>query len=131
MQLMPNCPCRTAQDIRIAYKQFANSRTDFQISVFPFGWMNPWWAMRLNDRHQPELLFPDAYQKRSQDLSKLYCPTGALWIAKAKALKKEKTFYGKGYSVFVMDWRHALDIDDQEDFQMAQIVLRPTGRRRI
>ena len=123
VQLMPNCPCRTAQDIRNAYKQFLSSGKNFQISVFPFGWMNPWWAMRLSGGRKPAPLFPAAYKKRSQDLERLYCPTGALWIAKAEALKKEKTFYGKGYAVFPMDWRHALDIDDEHDLDMAKAVM--------
>lgn len=130
VQLMPNCPCRDAKDIRDAYKQFSLSRSKFQISVFPFGWMNPWWAMRLDGQGRPQRLFPKAYTKRSQDLDKLYCPTGAVWIANMDALRQQKTFYGKGFSVFIMDWRHALDIDDQEDLQMAKIVLELSGKRR-
>ena len=126
VQLMANCPCRTAEDIKRAYKQFRDSRKNFQISFFPFGWMNPWWAMRLKAGNKPSPLFPKAYKKRSQDLEKLYCPTGALWIARSAALKREKSFYGKGYSVYVMDWRHAVDIDDEDDFHMAQIILSQT-----
>lgn len=130
VQLMPNCPCRSAQDIRNAYRQFLRSGASFQISVFPFGWMNPWWAMRLDRLARPIRLFPEAYKRRSQDLDKLYCPTGAIWISKADALRKQKTFYGKGFSVFVMDWRHAIDIDDKEDLEMAKAVLeRSRGRR--
>lgn len=130
VQLMPNCPCRSAKDICSAYTQFSSSRSDFQVSVFPFGWMNPWWAMSLDRQGRPHRLFPKAYLKRSQDLSKLYCPSGAIWIAKADALRKQKTFYGKGFSVFVMDWLHAVDIDDKEDLQMAKIALEFLGGRR-
>lgn len=129
VQLMPNCPCRDAKDIRSAYKLFSFSRSKFQISVFPFGWMNPWWAMRLDGHGRPQRLFPKAYTKRSQDLDKLYCPTGAVWIANTDALRQQRTFYGKGFSVFVMDWRHALDIDDKDDLQMAKIVLELSGKR--
>lgn len=130
IQLMPNCPCRGAREIRKAYGQFKSSREDFQVSVFPFGWMNPWWAMRLNSKGRPQRLFPDAYEKRSQDLHQLYCPTGAIWIARANALIKQKTFYGKNFSIFVMPWRQALDIDDREDFEMAKIVLHKSGKGR-
>ena len=79
--------------------------------------------MRLNPQQRPVRLFPDAYKKRSQDLEKLYCPTGAIWIANCSALKKEKTFYGKGFRVFPLDWQSAVDIDDREDLHMAQAVL--------
>lgn len=123
-QLMPNCPCRKAKDIIQAHQQFAATKAKFQISVFPFGFMNPWWAMRIKGKNVPVAVFPQAYKKRSQDLEKLYCPTGALWLANAKALQKEKTFYAKGYRVFIMDWKRALDIDDKEDLAMAQMVMR-------
>jgi|CXWL01.1.fsa_nt_gi N-acylneuraminate cytidylyltransferase len=123
VQLMPNCPYRKASDIRNAYKQFLKTRANFQISVFKFGWMNPWWAMRLIGGKKPSPLFPAAYKKRSQDLEALYCPTGAIWIADCMALKKEKTFYGKGFRVFPLDWQSAVDIDDREDLHMAQAVF--------
>jgi N-acylneuraminate cytidylyltransferase len=124
VQLMPNCPCRSDADIRGAYKEFLKTRANFQISIFPFGWMNPWWAMRVAKDGKPAPLFPQAYKKRSQDLEKLFCPTGAIWIADAAALKKEQTFYGKDFRVFPLDWQSAVDIDDREDLHMAQAVLR-------
>ncbi|MFA5088664.1 MAG: acylneuraminate cytidylyltransferase family protein [Candidatus Omnitrophota bacterium] len=124
VQLMPNCPCRTSSDMIASYKNFVSSGAHFQISVFKFGWMNPWWALRMDPKTMlPEALFPEAYAKRSQDLEKLFCPTGAIWIAKGAALKEEKTFYGKGYKVFPLPWQSAVDIDDQDDFRMAEAVF--------
>ena len=125
VQLMPNCPCRTSSDIVEAYNNFLSTSTNFQISVFRFGWMNPWWAMRLDKKSpQPELLFPEAFKKRSQDLDELFCPTGAIWIANAGLLKTEKTFYGKGYEVFPIDWQRAVDIDNMDDLKMAELLLK-------
>ena len=124
VQLMPNCPCRTADDIVNSHDNFLNSNSDFQISVFPFGWMNPWWAMTLDEKAmRPVPIFPEAWKKRSQDMEKLYCPTGAVWIAKAEALKEQKTFYGDGYKVFPLDWRNAVDIDDIDDLRMAEVLM--------
>lgn len=123
IQLMPNCPLRTSVDIVNAYTAFNESGSDFQISVFKYGWMNPWWAMRIDmNKMKPIRLFPEAYIKRSQDLEELYCPTGAVWIAKAKKLKEQKTFYGEEYTVCTMDWQHAIDIDDIDDFRMAEVL---------
>lgn len=124
VQLMPNCPCRTADDIIASYETFMNSGANFQISVFQFGFMNPWWAMELEgEPMRPKPLFPDALKKRSQDLNKLYCPTGAIWIADAEQLKTQKTFYGEKYSICLMDWTHAVDIDNYEDFKIAQLAF--------
>lgn len=124
VQLMPNCPCRTAKDIIASYNNFLALDTCFQISVFKFGWMNPWWAMELDEKTmRTKHVFPDALKKRSQDLPKLYCPSGAIWIAEAEKLKNQKTFYGEQYSVFVMNWLHAVDIDEIDDLKMAEIAF--------
>lgn len=118
VQLMPTCPLRNENDILNAYKVFITTASSFQISVFKFGWMNPWWAMTI-DSMRPTPIFPQALKERSQDLEPLYCPTGAIWIADAQELKKQKTFYGKDYTVFPMDWQNAIDIDDKDDLRMA------------
>jgi N-acylneuraminate cytidylyltransferase len=58
IQLMPNCPCRTADDIIASYNSFLVSGTSFQISVFQLGWMNPWWAVELDKKTmRPKPLF--------------------------------------------------------------------------
>lgn len=122
VQLMPNCPLRDAQDIRGAYAHFQANHLKFLITVFKYGWMNPWWAIRLApDTEEPIFLFPEA-RKRSQDLPKLLCPSGAIWIADAPALKAEKTFYGGGWRTYELDWRHAFDIDDLDDYRMALAI---------
>lgn len=124
VQLMPNCPCRTAADITDAYHTFLAMGADFQISIFQFGWMNPWWARQLNEKTmETTSLFPEATKKRSQDLDKLYCPTGAIWIAKADPLKREKTFYGKRYKTLPISWQSAIDIDNMDDLAMAEAVM--------
>ena len=123
VQLMPNCPLRSGADIINAYNHFCTNKSKFQISVFKFGWMNPWWALEIDKKtFKPSPIFNDTLKKRSQDLPDLYCPTGAVWIADAEALKKEKTFYGHNYSLFPMDWVNAIDIDDDDDLEMARML---------
>ena len=122
VQLMPNCPIRTAADIKQAIEAFQGKQATFQISCFKFGWMNPWWALRLNEQGQAEKLFPEAVSARSQDLPELYCPTGAIWLAQTAALKKTGTFYGAGHVFDPMHWISAVDIDDYEDMEMAKAV---------
>lgn len=124
IQLMPNCPLRDSNDIIMAYNNFDLSVSKFQISVFKFGWMNPWWAMKVDNKSKPTPIFEKALTERSQDLPELFCPTGAIWIANSEELKKEKTFYGKGYSVFPLDWQHAIDIDNIEDLKMAELLIK-------
>jgi len=130
-QLMANCPFRNAANILDALAAFEGSGAPAQISVFRFGWMNPWWAMRQQTDGQPEYLFPQARKSRSQDLPPLYCPSGALWIARRDALDSAGTFYAPGHVVFPMNWMSAMDIDDEEDLLMARVcieLMHPTTR---
>jgi len=123
-QLMPNCPLRDAAHIRAAMDNFRMREIDYQISCFRFGWMNPWWALKLDVDMTPTRLFPGALSKRSQDLEHLYCPTGAIWIAGRDALLEAGTFYGPDHRFFSMDWIGAVDIDDMDDYRMALALAR-------
>ena len=123
VQLMANCPLRTSKDIESSLNHFIKNKYNFQISCFKYGWMNPWWAHKTEgDKIEP--LFPDALKTRSQDLPNLYCPTGAIWIAKTKSLINSGTFYGKSYKFFELDWMSSVDIDDYDDLKMAEYCLK-------
>lgn len=119
-QLMANCPLRDAEDITSAVQNFINRDVESQISCFRFGWMNPWWAVKLDEQGKPDYLFPEARVYRSQDLPPLYCPSGAIWIARAPALKSAKTFYVPSHIFRALSWMSAMDIDDAEDLEMAK-----------
>ena len=123
VQLMANCPNRDAGDIQRALKSFEDSDTNFQISCFKFGWMNPWWSVKLDQTGQPQPLFPEAVKCRSQDLADLYCPTGAIWVASAPALLRGGSFYGERHRFEPMSWTSAVDIDDYADIDFARLAF--------
>ena len=122
-QLMPNCPLRNAEDIEKSAKQFDRNGADTQLSVSSYGWLNPWWAFKLGEQQRLEPLFPEALEQRSQDLDPLYCPSGAIWWAKSKVLRAERSFHSKHRTGFELSWQHALDIDDESDWQMAELIF--------
>lgn len=122
-QLMANCPVRNASDIIAATENFSLKNAMSQISCFKFGWMNPWWAVTVDEHSQPKALFPDAMQTRSQDLPELFCPTGAIWIANTRALEKFQTFHMESKIFFDMGWASAVDIDDYADLEMAKTIF--------
>lgn len=130
-QLMANCPLRDAGEIRSAVETFASREAPSQISCFRFGWMNPWWATKLDAQGTPDYLFPEARLERSQDLPPLYCPSGAIWIARAQSLKTEKTFYALGHTFHPLNWISAMDIDDAEDMEMAKacFLVKQQGKK--
>lgn len=119
-QLMANCPLRDAGDIAASVQNFKDRNAEAQISSFRFGWMNPWWAAKIDEQGIPDYLFPEARLARSQDLPALYCPSGAIWIARGQTLKASKTFYVPNHIFHPLSWISAMDIDDAEDFEMAE-----------
>lgn len=123
VQLMANCPLRDSDDIRAGLKSFEAAGSEFQLSCFRFGWMNPWWALTLDASGQGAWAFPEASGVRSQDLPPLYCPTGAIWIARTEALRAAQTFYGPGHRFQPVSWIAAVDIDDEEDLAFARAAF--------
>jgi N-acylneuraminate cytidylyltransferase len=122
-QLMPNCPLRNADDISDSYRQFQSSGADSQISVVRYGWQNPWWAMRRNERLELEPVFQEQMAMRSQDQPELFCPTGAIWWAKAGALRRTRTFYSQNQTGWEIPWQRGIDIDTFEDWAMAELLF--------
>lgn len=122
-QLMANCPLRDAEDISTTVQNFITREAVSQISCFRFGWMNPWWAAKLEEHGVPDYLFPEARISRSQELPPLYCPSGAIWVARASVLKAEKTFYVPKHILYPLNWISAMDIDDAEDLEMAKACI--------
>ncbi len=122
-QLMPNCPLRTASDIIDSYRQLIDSGAESQISVVRYGWQNPWWAMRRNEQYKLEPLFENAMSERSQDLPELFCPTGAIWWAQADVLRREGTYHVAGRTGWEIPWERGVDIDTEDDWVMAEVLL--------
>lgn len=122
-QLMANCPLRTAKDIVDSYAQFIETGADSQMSVTEYGWLNPWWAMTSDDQNKLIPLFKERMGTRSQDLPNLFCPTGAIWWAKTDVLRQHGTFYAPDYRGWQIPWQRAVDIDTEDDWKMAEVLM--------
>lgn len=122
-QLFANCPIRNASTLKGCLSAFHDNNMNFLISVSGSDWVNPWFSMKMGNDFRPEPLFPEALKKRTQDLDKLYFPNGSIWIAKTDKFRQSRTFYGPGYHIYPVPWQEAVDIDTQEDWDMAEAVF--------
>lgn len=118
-QLMANCPLRTSGEIQEFYREFLSREIDCMLSCFKFGWMNPWWAFRMDEQNKHSFLFDSAIKRRSQDLDDLFCPTGSIWIIKAESMKMTRSFHIDSQQFCEIDWVSAVDIDDEDDLRFA------------
>ena len=125
VQLMPNCPLRNAEDIASQVADFFSDETrNSCISAFSYGMFNPWWAHKTNEQGEWKPLFSEQLKgNRSQDLPKLLCPSGAIWISTRERLIAEKTYYSSGYRFLEMHWMRAVDIDDEQDMDLGNIIF--------
>jgi len=130
-QLMPNCPLRTAEDIRASFAAFAAEKADAQLSVTRFGWQNPWWAMLRVEGGELKPLFETRVTSRSQDLPPLFCPTGAIWWVRAEVLRRTHTYHVPGRTGWEIPWQHGVDIDTEDDWQMAELLLAAMAREQV
>jgi pseudaminic acid cytidylyltransferase len=122
-QLMPNCPMRTAADVIDSLERFDRTGSNSQISIVRYGWQNPWWAMRCSPEYVLEPLFQEQMSARSQDLPELFCPTGAIWWARADTLRQTGTFHIENRTGWEISWKRGLDIDTLEDWALAEVLL--------
>jgi len=127
-QLMANCPLRSPSDIVNSLYQFteepAETRPRAQLSVFEYGWQNPWWARTMDEEGRLSALFDEESSARSQDLPRLYCITGAIWWARTEVLRNMRTFHVEDPAGWVMPWQRAVDIDTPEDWKFAEMLAR-------
>ena len=68
--------------------------------------------------NKPFKIFSKYSNFRSQDLPKLFVPTGAIWIAKVSQLLKHKNFYKKLIKFYKLNWYSGIDIDTHDDLKM-------------
>ncbi|HEX5436191.1 MAG TPA: acylneuraminate cytidylyltransferase family protein [Gemmatimonadaceae bacterium] len=122
-QLMANCPLRTAADICESHRQFVWTGAPAQLSVTRFGWQNPWWAMERMSGYELRPLFSDQVTARSQELPPLFCPTGAIWWARARVLRRARSYHVPHRTGWEMPWQRAIDIDTEDDWRIAVRLL--------
>jgi len=122
-QLMANCPLRTDEDIRASYRQFVETGADSQLSVTRYGGLHLWWAMTRDREMRLAPLFESRTSVRSQDLPEVFCPTGAIWWAKADVLRRDKTFHIADRTGWEIPWQRAVDIDTEDDWQLVELLM--------
>ncbi len=121
-QLMAVCPLRDSTDILNSFKFFLTTESKFLISCSEYPLAEPYWAHTIDSDNLGRPILKDKMKKRSQDLKKLYCPSGAIWIAKKDDLLEQKTFYGNAYKLFPISWKSAVDIDNYDDLNLARLL---------
>jgi pseudaminic acid cytidylyltransferase len=79
-----------------------------------------WRAFKINSKQCAEMLWPENYLKRSQDLEKIYHDAGMFYLGKAETFMQGFPIIGEHAMPYVLPHYRVQDIDQPEDWQRAE-----------
>lgn len=121
MFLQATSPLRLAGTLERCLREFSESAADSLVGVVPaeiFMWRN---------KTHVEALYPFEARPRRQDITPdqmLYRETGSLYLTKTTVYETMHNRLGGQIALFVMDALEGIDIDAEEDFVLAEELLR-------
>lgn len=122
--LQPTSPLRTKQHLYDSVEIFNKQQADCVISVFEPK-HSPVKAYKIDDRGQLEGLYgPEAPYQPRQELPKAFQPNGAIYLFSVDAFIVEGGIPKSNVYPYFMDESDSVDIDDQQDFDLAETLLR-------
>ncbi len=123
--LQPTSPLRTPEDIRAAIKLLEDKQADAVVSICKTE-HSPLWSNTLASDQNLHNFIPEDIQKTpSQHLPQYYRLNGAIYVCDIDRLCEEKTlFLPSNCYGYIMSRKNSIDIDDQVDFDLADIYLR-------
>ena len=119
--IYPTAPLLRGIDLKEAYASYERSGSDcFLVSAKPFEcpvqrgflWM---------DGGELEMLFPEHYSTRSQDLPIVYHDAGSFYFASARCWLQASRIYQKTAQIWVVDPHRSVDIDTPNDWAKAEL----------
>ena len=124
VMLQPTSPLRNSMHIKNAIKKIKNSKYDSLISlrkikssVANIRFYKNGYISKLDN-------YMDFTKKKYQSINDIYEANGAIYAIRCSVLEKNSSFDTKKTAGFVMDDDASIDIDNQEEFTLAEKILR-------
>jgi CMP-N-acetylneuraminic acid synthetase len=122
--LQPTSPLRTSMHIDEAAKLLQDKSADGVISITEVGHPIQWCGAISESNEMSDFITQLTLNTRSQDFEKNYCLNGAIYLTKINRMLKEKNhLYGKRMYGYIMSRLDSIDIDEQDDFDLAELLL--------
>ena len=109
--------------IKKGFRELISANIDYAFSAttFPFPIQR---ALRLNDDQCVEMLQPEHFNTRSQDLEEAYHDAGQFYWGIAEAFIKKKAIFGSNSKAILLPRKRVQDIDTPEDWDLAEALYR-------
>ncbi|RTL11569.1 MAG: pseudaminic acid cytidylyltransferase [Neisseriaceae bacterium] len=120
--LYATAPFITIDDLLQGYK-FLQADTDYVFTATEFSFPI-WRGFKINADGFTEMLWPENYSKRSQDLEKVYHDAGMMYYGRPEAFLKFKPIFGKSSKIIPLPHYRVQDIDTFDDWLRAEVMYR-------
>lgn len=115
--LQPTSPLRDSTHIKEAFKEYFIKDAESLVSVCEAKIPPQKMLVEVNGEILPLTKWEDLVQNR-QNLPKAYHPNGAIYISKVESFLKTKSLFNKPLSLYIMDEKSSLDIDNKSDLEL-------------
>lgn len=116
-QLMATAPFVTTDDLRAAFDALGDADYALSVSEFDFPVQR---AVRITEQNRLEMLQPEHYVSRSQDLERIFHDAGQFCLGTAEAWLESRIPFGPGTVPIVLPSRRVQDIDTPEQWRQAE-----------
>ncbi|TCK84894.1 acylneuraminate cytidylyltransferase family protein [Albibacterium bauzanense] len=121
--LQPTSPLRESDDINAAINLYQEKEADSVISYTQEA--HPiFWHKYINENGTISDLFEGKDLFNRQEYQQTYFPNGSIYVVKTKLILEERKFYTPKTYAYIMPKNKSVDIDDIDDFQYAEYLLK-------
>lgn len=120
--LQPTSPLRTGVNIIEAYEVFERKAAVAVVSLCEMD-HSPLWCNTLKEDNSLENFMSEANSRQRQLLNIYYRINGAIYIADVQEFYSNPFLYREGSYAYIMDKASSVDIDNEIDFELAEILL--------
>lgn len=116
--LYATAPLRRAEDIAATVNLIVPGKCDFALALTGYTHYAHQ-ALKLNDSGFFEPMWPEYTFSRGEQVGELFAGNGSTYAASVGSFQSHKRFYGPKMKGYLMPFMRSVDIDNQEDFEMA------------
>jgi pseudaminic acid cytidylyltransferase len=124
--LYPTAPLRDKEDIQRSYDLLLSRGADYCLAVTEYE-LSPFFAFDINEHHEMRRRWPELALLPSWQKPRVVVDNGSLYWARVSRFKELGELEGPNTVGYLMPRHKSIDIDTQEDFDMAEFFARKYG----
>ena len=121
--LYSTAPFTQSKNISKAYQQLKDSNSDYCFSVTSFAFPIQR-AIKIAQGDKVNMLYPEYFNTRSQDLEEMYHDAGQFYWGKAQSFKNDASLFSELATPYVLPRYLVQDIDTMEDWIRAETMYK-------